>query len=465
MTIVHRSRCTNPVRLVRHHFQRGRGLGHILVDRHRRSGRLLARAAGPYGLRYLRTRLATVARNVDAWGGELRREHRRVRALIFAGALAALAGTWVEIWRPRRGKWAILTRSGEAEAVRAPGRRAGERFPSEIEVNAYVLPSSVARRDDHAAELSAAAELLTYVTPFSHRALADGSIESPDDSAATALAELGGAAPLLALTNSAEDGSFDTDAAARLLASPDAQTRLLDTVARLCEERGYRGLNIDFERLRPADRVAFGGFLATAAARLQARNLLLVTAVAAKQHADQAGIWHGAHDYRTHGELADRVVIMAYEWGRKDGPPEPVAPLTAVRAVLRHAVEEIPRDKLLLGVPLYGYDWALTGSPRDRARRLGLQEARLLAQQHGARIDYDGERESPSFRYTDGGVEHVVWFEDDRSLAAKLDLVRAFGIRGVSLWRLPDPGSEVLSLLGDRFVVSQLPDAAVVSAA
>ena len=335
-------------------------------------------------------------------------------------------------------------------------------------MNAYVLPGPVAKDDAHAGEFATAAEALTWVTPFSHRALPDGSIDSPDDSDVRALAETGGAAPLLGLTNTLPDGAFDTGAAAALLASPEAQDRLLDGVARLRRERGYRGLSLDFEKLRPDDREPFAAFLRRAAEREHDAGGLLVTAVAPKHHAEQRGIWHEAHDYALHAEVADRVVVMAYEWGSRYSQPGPIAPLPLMREVMRYATAEIPREKLLLGLGLYAYDWTLDerGQTAGRAQRLGLAEARSLAAREGVEIGYDPESESAWFRYAGAdGRDHAVWLETARSLTAKLDLVRALGLRGVSLWRLPDPGGEVLDLVLDLFEVAKPGGAEVVSAA
>ncbi len=450
VTLVHHSRCTNPLRLIRHHFQRGRGLGRILLEEQRRRGWRPWRTLGPG---YLRRRLGTVAGNVERWGGELRAEYRRSRPLIAAGAVAALVGAWVEVLR------AGPVRSRRADAAAAGARRATERYPVEIEVNAYVLPSAIARNDAHAADFAAAADALTYASAFSHRALQDGGVVSPDDSALRELANRGGAAPLLVLTNTKPNGAFDTEAAAELLARHDAQERLLDETSRLCAERAYVGLSVDFERLRPEDTERFNDFLRRAAERQHAEGRVLVTAVAPKYHAGQGGIWHGAHDYRAHGELADRVVVMAYEWGRGGGPPAPVAPLGEVREVLRYAVREIPREKLLLGIPLYGYDWTLPVPGSGRGRRVGLAEARELATLESATLDYDHRHESPRVRYRDeAGRDHLVWFEDDRSLRAKLDLVRALGLRGVSFWRLPDPAGGAFGTVEELFAVTKLAD-------
>jgi glycosyltransferase involved in cell wall biosynthesis len=120
LRLIHRSPCTNPVRLVRHHFVRGRGLGRILLDE-RRGRRVLGRrflATWMWG--YLPRRLAGVRRAVARWGDGLEREYRNSRPLIALGAAAAWAGLWYELLRPGRGKLSALIVDRPPEPVRAP---------------------------------------------------------------------------------------------------------------------------------------------------------------------------------------------------------------------------------------------------------------------------------------------------------------------------------------------------------
>ena len=306
------------------------------------------------------------------------------------------------------------------------------------------------------------------MTPFSHRALPDGSIDSPDDSDVRALAETGGAAPLLGLTNTLPNGAFDTGAAAALLASPEAQDRLLDGVARLRRERGYRGLSLDFEKLRPDDREPFAAFLRRAAEREHDAGGLLVTAVAPKHHAEQRGIWHEAHDYALHAEVADRVVVMAYEWGSRYSQPGPIAPLPLMREVMRYATAEIPREKLLLGLGLYAYDWTLDerGQTAGRAAAAGarggaasspLGRARRSATTRRARAPRSGmptRRPRPRRLARDRPLAHRQARPRARARAARRVAVAA-----------PDPGGEVLDLVLDLFEVAKPGGAEVVSAA
>ena len=77
--------------------------------------------------------------------------------------------------------------------------------------------------------------------------------------------------------------------------------------------------------------------------------------------------------------------------------------------------------------------------PSRRAATIGNQEAVRLAGQVGAEIQLDTVSQAPYFRYTREGIAHQVWFEDARSIRAKLSLVPEYGLRGVGYWNLMRP--------------------------
>ena len=135
---------------------------------------------------------------------------------------------------------------------------------------------------------------------------------------------------------------------------------------------------------------------------------------------------------------------MTYEWGYTYGPPMAVAPLPNVRAVLDYAVTEMPPSKIFLGVPNYGYDWPLPFvQGTTRAQSISNQRAIELAVQYGAEIAYDETAQAPNFQYTDAsGTVHQVWFEDARSMEAKLALIAEYGFKGAGFWNLMRPFSQ-----------------------
>ena len=118
-----------------------------------------------------------------------------------------------------------------------------------------------------------------------------------------------------------------------------------------------------------------------------------------------------------------------------------VAPLPNVRRVVEYAITEIPAEKLWLGVPNYGYDWTLPFvQGESKARSISNQYAVSLARRYGATIQFSDYSQSPWFRYFDeNGREHEVWFEDARSIKAKLALIPEYGMSGAGYWNLMRP--------------------------
>ena len=132
---------------------------------------------------------------------------------------------------------------------------------------------------------------------------------------------------------------------------------------------------------------------------------------------------------------------MTYEWGYSRGEPQAVSPVDKVRRVVEYGVTEIPPEKIFLGMPNYGYDWRLPFVMGETvARSLSNVEAVDLAKTNRAAILFDEVAQSPYFNYfireNGRNTEHVVWFEDAKSVAAMLGLVEEFGLRGFTVWNL-----------------------------
>ncbi len=138
-----------------------------------------------------------------------------------------------------------------------------------------------------------------------------------------------------------------------------------------------------------------------------------------------------------------------YEWGYTYGPPMPVSPTPSIRRVLDYAVSEIDRRKIYMGISNYGYDWTLPYvKGESRARSLSNTDAVRLASNTGSEILYSGEYDAPYFYYTDEeGNQHEVWFEDARSIKAKLDLIAEYSLFGGLYWNLTRPNPQNLTLL------------------
>jgi len=329
------------------------------------------------------------------------------------------------------------------------------RIPSEsknygyMEINAYVEHETGEAAAGYVEEV---APYLTYISPFSYQVNEDGTLNNINDEAIIQVARDNNVAPLMIITNF-RNGNFDTQLAHTILSNETIQQNLINNVISNMRNKGYFGLNIDFERVSPADRQLYNNFLRRITTQLHSNNFVVSTALAPKTTDVTTGAWHGAHDYRAHGEIVDFVILMTYEWGWSGGPPMAVAPINEVAKVLNYAVSVIPRNKILVGAPLYGYDWSLPYTPGGEwARRISPDEAVRLAANVGAEIQFDETAQSPHFNYRDeNGVEHVVWFEDARSMKAKNEMVANMRLKGISYWVLGESFVQNWTLLDNMF--------------
>lgn len=299
-----------------------------------------------------------------------------------------------------------------------------------IEVNGYAFPNI------NMETLRKTLPYLTYLSIFSHQVNADGSLDEINDTPLIQAARNAGVAPLMVITNIGDNG-FDSDLASTILSNESLQDVLLDNVVRILRQKNYYGLDIDFEYIYPRDREKYNNFLRKTVDRLRPLGYTITTALAPKISATQQGTLYEAHDYPVHGELVDHVIIMTYEWGYTYSPPQAVAPLNEVRRVLSYAVTAIPRRKIMMGIPNYGYNWTLPFTEGSAAQTISNVGAVNLAAQVGAFIQYDPNAQAPYFRYYDSnGRQHEVWFEDARSILAKLALANEFRLGGISYWTI-----------------------------
>jgi spore germination protein len=252
-----------------------------------------------------------------------------------------------------------------------------------------------------------------------------------------AMARAAGVRPVMVLAPEDENGSFSNLLASQVFNDPAARARLIGQIVETMTQQGYGELNIDFEFVLREDRDVFVTFTQEAAAAVRAAGLRSSVDLAPKTSRDQRGLLYESHDYAALAQPVDRVLLMAYEWGYKYGPPQAVAPLNQVRRVVEYALTEIPAEKIWLGMPNYGYDWPLPYQRGETvARTIGNVEAVTIAWDNRAEIFYDETAQSPNFVYTRNGIVHRVWFEDLRSWQAKLNLVREYGLAGVGVWQL-----------------------------
>lgn len=295
---------------------------------------------------------------------------------------------------------------------------------------------------------------LTYIAPFSYQVQGDGSLTRLQDNNILSRAFSINTVPLLVITNIKSTGGFDSELAKTILTNQNIQNELLDNIETELETKGFGGINIDFEYIYPENREDYNSFLQRVADRFKPMGYLILTSLAPKTSKNQQGTLYEAHDYDFHGSVADKVIIMTYEWGYTYSSPMAVAPVNEVRKVLDYAVSAIPSIKILMGLSNYGYDWKIPYQKGVPARAISNLNALNLAVKNNSAINFDNVASAPYFNYVDNeGKQHVVWFEDARSYNERLKLISEYNLGGTSIWTINNLFRPLFEILESQYIV------------
>jgi spore germination protein YaaH len=261
----------------------------------------------------------------------------------------------------------------------------------------------------------------------------------------------------------------------RILTRPALRARVLARLVELASDPSYAGLNLDLENDGAGDRGALSAFAAALAASLHAEGRKLAVDVVGITREAVPRPATGFYDYRALSAVADMVFVMAWGAHWEGSGPGPIAPLSFVRGVARYVAALPHARRFVLGVPMYGLDWALSGEGGGsrggrgggaggggeggrgggggagggaapvRATALQYASALALAQSAGVAPVRDPASGELTFTYVRGGVSHRVWYMDASAILARVALARRYGL-AAGVWRLGEEDQSLWSV-------------------
>ncbi|MBR3942249.1 MAG: LysM peptidoglycan-binding domain-containing protein, partial [Clostridia bacterium] len=194
-----------------------------------------------------------------------------------------------------------------------------------------------------------------YLSPFTYGMTFSGNLIPPKDEEMLDAAYRLGTYGALHLSTLDANDRFDTALATNIFNNYVARETLLKEIAETMRQKNFSLIDVDFEYINGADAENYAAFVQD----LKQLGYPVIAAAAPKTSREQKGQLYEGHDYALLGDAADYLFVMTYEWGYTYGPPMAVAPLPNVRRVLEFAVTETQPDKILMGIPNYGYDFSL----------------------------------------------------------------------------------------------------------
>ena len=262
---------------------------------------------------------------------------------------------------------------------------------------------------------------------------------------------------------------FNKKAFHSLASDPVAQYRMNEAMIRECKAHGYTGFQFDFEDIAWTDRDLLSALVKTSAAALHKEGLQLSIATVpnAPGYPGSGGFnkwmftdWRGAYDLVAIGKYVDLVCLMTYDQQTRWTTPGPVAGWQWTVDNLDYALKFVPREKLSLGIPVYGYHW-FTGAPvvdkatgEDRpnpqAEYIGTENALLLAKEFGAKVQWDADDHSAYLYFYRDQLREWIYFTDLQTFQDRYRLAEQKGIDGFCSWVLGQEDPEIWKFLPQR---------------
>lgn len=259
-----------------------------------------------------------------------------------------------------------------------------------------------------------------------------------------------------------------------ILENPDSQERMISKAVELVKSRGIDGINVDFE------------YTGNPGQEYRDKFTNLVSRLTNKMHAEipsskvTVSVYASAikdpkiYDIGQLSQISDGIFMMAYDFAVTGSDNAiPTSPLyghkegkywydvsTAVEDFLRH----MPADKLILGVPYYGYNylvyepainartipyWSWRGQPV--AQTYSLVQNELVTEKSG--WDNLGKVNWKAYYDADSYTWRMIFLDDSKSLAIKYDFAKEKKLKGVGMWALgfDDGKQELWALLRSKF--------------
>lgn len=309
---------------------------------------------------------------------------------------------------------------------------------------------------------------MTHLSYFSLTVLGDGTIQTREDTYTEPGYNMMQSDTFFDLANqqTSQGGKveltitqFNNDDIVQLINSPTAQDQFLNSLDSALLAYPFSGVNIDIEY--------------TGQVTPELRQNLVIMMRKIREHLNQKyfGVQLSIDMYATAvtseniwdvpaiAEQVDYIVVMAYDFHRRSSPlAGPVAPLFGgheywsndISQQLKAFLDVVPSEKILLGVPFYGYEWQTTSTdpqattyPDTGSTASYKRVQELMARKTELQVEerWNEAALSPYLSYKEDGNTYVIYYEDSRSLSYKLDFVNQLDLGGIAIWALGYEGN------------------------
>lgn len=301
---------------------------------------------------------------------------------------------------------------------------------------------------------------LTYLTVFNYRVMEGGNLIDIDDKEIIDMAKAYGVAPMMLISTISELGTGSGEVANDVYVNLEYQDNLINNVINMLNTKGYYGLNIYLQYLKPENKTLVESYIKRFSQRLRAEGFRIIITVTPHIDFEATSVSVEKIDYSTIAQYADGLLFLSYDWAYSYGPPASATPINIIEDILKYVKTIVPPEKTFLGLPIIGYDWQLPYVPgATRANAITYDVAIELAVLANVAIQYDKTSAAPYFYYTNEIQElHIVWFKDARSIDAIVGLVPKYNLAGNSIWNIMRYFAQMWFIINTEYDIERIED-------
>src|SRR6266480_1134358 len=235
--------------------------------------------------------------------------------------------------------------------------------------------------------------------------------------------------PMMGLVNNYDGVEWRIKEMVQMLANPAARQNLVRGIVEYAVESHEAGIVVDFEEVPDASQAHFRAFIGGLAPAMHSVGLKLMIALPARDD---------VYDYEYFGKQCDAIVLMNYDQHWPFSPPGPIAAQDWFVENLRQVLDDVPAQKIVVGIANYAYDWP--EAPKKQyatAEEFSIQEALLHVKESETDVEFDSDSLNPHYSYYDEHNHvHQVWMLDAVTAYNQLRASERLGVQGTALWRL-----------------------------
>jgi len=326
-----------------------------------------------------------------------------------------------------------------------------QNIPKTTQKSEFVVKGSIPYWDQESAffTFKENVAIFSYINLFWYYLSDNGDVErykdAIEDRSIIDFAHANNVKALAVITNlpDKQGSTWDSDLVIRVIDDKNLRSKHISNIVKKIEALDFDGVTIDYEEVKVSQKDNFSVFIKELALALHKNAKILAVALHPKSEDFGNGEFQ---DWEVLAYDADHLNIMAYGEHWDESSAGPIASIEWVEKIIKYSQSlSITPSKFILGIPLYGFDWNKDND--SSAEGLTYEDVQNLLVKFDKNEQWDAKSSSPYFFYEEDGNTHEVWFENSRSVMAKMELAKKAGFGGVTFWRLGEEDQAIWPLV------------------